>query len=207
MGSFAIWGPSRADLDRLAWSIAESIDPKFVWIEMTDGGAPPSGRELEVLEEISLDRIHRMDRAELLLPAEGVVPGGRSAAEGLPPRLATRLRHAAPSGHPAALVLANLDRTLALTGDPPAFLASLTRGTRGHQIGLIATFGSEGLPMPDSFDCLVRVTAGPEGNHWNPTVDWSVRPQAEPMPVAPPPPGATSREVVRHLRGLRRGGP
>ncbi|MCI4340424.1 MAG: hypothetical protein L3K06_02955 [Thermoplasmata archaeon] len=207
MGSFVIWGASRSDLDRLAWSIAESIDPKFIWIEMTEGGAPPSSRELEVLEEIDLDRIDRMDRAELLDSASSDHrhPGTDHALTAdLPHRLATRLHRPPPQLPPAALVLANLDRTVALARDGPAFLASLTHAARKRGLGLIATFGADVLPMPDSFDCLVRVTAGPAGNIWNPTVDWTVRSERPTPPITAPPVGSTSREVVRHIRSQRR---
>ncbi len=209
MGSFAIWGPSRSDLDRLAWSIAESVDPRFIWIEVTEGGAPPTSRELEVLEEIDLDRIERMDRAELLLTAHTTHGGSVAAGAGptrtarLSPRLGARL-DAIPAGpRPTAIVLANLDRTVALSHDGADYLTALAADADRRSLGLIATFGVHDAPPLEPFDCLVRVSAGPQGNIWNPTVDWTVRSSEPSAPLLAPPAGATAREVVHHLRSQR----
>jgi len=209
MGSFAVWGTSRADLDRLAWSVAAAIDPGFLWIEMTEGSAPPSARELEVLEEIDLDRIERMDRAELLLPALGPQHGGHGRSPGdleLPYRLLERIERRSKTTPATALVLSNLDRTLALVSDDSRLLDSIVGGTRSRRLSLIATFGTETSPALDPFECLVHVSPGPDGNLWNPTVDWTSREPASTPAVVPPPARVTHREAVRHFRAQRRTG-
>jgi len=209
MGSFAIWGPSRADLDRLAWSVAEAIDPAFLWIEMTGSGTPPSSRELEVLEEIDLDRIERMDRADLLVPHHADPDGSAPPARppGLPPRLHDRLARRGPRASPTALVLANLDRVLELVPAGSGFLPSLLAATHASPLHLIATIAGETAPSLDAFECRVHVSPGPEGNHWNPTVDWSSSEPAIEPPVVLPPSRTSHREAVRHFRAQRSSAP
>jgi hypothetical protein len=212
MGSFAVWGPSRSDLDRLAWSIAAAVDESFAWIELTEGSTPPGSRELEVLEEIGLDRIDRLDRAELLVPTGPFDRAGpsRDRTDRTPPlvdlpiRLRDHLDRRAGPGVAKALVLANLDRVLELVPDPSRLLAGIVAGSKARRLDVIATFGLEKAPPLDPFECLVNVRAGLGGNAWNPIVDWTSR-SVELSAAVPPPPGTapSHREVVQHLRGLR----
>jgi hypothetical protein len=212
MGSFAVWGPSRSDLDRLAWSIAAAVDESFAWIELSEGSAPPGSRELEVLEEIGLDRIDRLDRAELLVPTGPFdrtgPPHDRTdrtpPVVDLPIRLRDHLDRRTGPGVAKALVLANLDRVLDLVPDPSRLLSAIVAGSKARRLDLIATFGLDAAPPLEPFECLVNVRAGADGNIWNPIVDWTSR-SAELSTAVPPPPGPTPshREVVQHLRGLR----
>ncbi|MCI4360850.1 MAG: hypothetical protein L3J91_04035 [Thermoplasmata archaeon] len=213
MGSFAIWGTARSDLLRLAWSVAEAVDPAFIWIDVTEGGAAPSSRELEVLEEISLDRIGRMDRGDLLVrngngadrSSEPTSASAPSAGHWMPSRLRERIPKR-PDGVPTSLVLANLDRSLPLADDGGAVLLDrLVAGAREDRLSLIATFGVDPAPPLSPFECLIHVTPGPGGNIWNPTVDWTSLSPGPIESIQPPPAGTSHRDAVRHIRGHRRG--
>lgn len=188
-----ILGPSRPDLAFIARAVAESLDPEFDWVQVAHPGAAPASRELEVLEEIGLDRILRLDPSDV-------------GPHGLPPALLGQLGYPGARATPRVVVLANIDLALDRSPHPEGLLARVLRELGRTGLLPILTFGGTRDAYRTPFQCVIMVGASPSPSEWDPLVDWSGSLDALPSAPSPSSGPETSRQLARRLRAASSAG-
>jgi len=211
--AIGVFGDSRPDLEWIALALAKATDGEFTWVQIGISGILPESRELEVLEQIGLDRIDRADRRDLC-PDEAAanlaqfVAGERGSPTGvsdlgptmfqLPSALLSRL--AEPEAGPTTLVLANVDRTLDLVARPVGYLRQVITFLRGRGTNSVFTLGGAVGDYASLFTGLIEVGASPSPSSFNPSVTWSAPRPPDHVELASVPDATSAHDLVHRLR-------
>jgi hypothetical protein len=175
--SCAVWGPVRADLDRVALAVARRVGREVFWVDIQSAGSM-SREEIAVLQELDPAHAVRIAPGEIAVDEElgklalwAVVHedltsrAGRRLADYLriPGPLRAFIEGAGPTRGGVAIVVANAERATGfytgLPGDFTAFLLELGR------LGVSVVVTDAGVPRANvaDFDVVLRVAPSGDG--------------------------------------------